>query len=391
MEQHDKAEFLATVRSLYDIYVGNYENEPVLRNQQTDASNLHLVAGVFVYNPSTREFLVQQRSASKKTYPEHFTDSASGHIMARKDMSLATIKQEMCRELSEEMGVEAKPSQLSLWTLFQDPAENEIMFIFVACVNTTRTRLDLAEVSERSGWYSASKLRSMLESERFVKVVVGLWDTLLQNEPRFGAFVQSLAPWQTYWKSCDGLRKFKEWESIEKGKQESNHDDRVVPLFLGRFQPFHRGHLRCLEHIRKQARNVIIGIGSAQYSRDARNPLTFTERRDLIQQSIKQEKLGFDNLFFVPIPDVHNEHLWMQNVKILLGDSIEMYTNNDWVRGLASGAGISVAEKMAFEMDTYNGSRVRELVREGGHWEALVPDPQFLKKRGLVSIIKESK
>jgi nicotinamide-nucleotide adenylyltransferase len=391
MEQRDKAEFLATVRSLYDIYVGNFENVPVLRNPQNDASKLHLVAGLFVYNPSTREFLVQQRSASKKSYPEHFTDSASGHVMARKDMSLAKIKQEMCRELAEEMGVEAKPSQLSLWTLFQDPSENEIRFIFVACVDTTRTRLDLAEVSERSGWYSASKLRSMLESERFVKVVVGLWDMLLQNEARFGAFVQSLAPWQTFWKWCDGLRRLKEWETSQKAKQNSTHDERLVPVFLGRFQPFHKGHMSCLEHIRKLARNVIIGIGSAQYSRDARNPLTYVERCDLIQHSLDHENLGFDNVFFVPIPDIHSEHVWMQNIKILLGKDIEIYSNNDWVRGLGDSAGIHVADKMAFEMAIYNGSRVRELVRGGGQWQSLVPDPQYMEKRGIVSVIKKSK
>jgi isopentenyldiphosphate isomerase len=159
MEPHKKAEYLAAVPSLYDIYVGNFENAPVLRNEHNSASHLHLVAGLFVYNPVTRQFLVQQRSASKNTYPEHFTDSASGHINARAGMSLATIKEEMCRELAEEMGVKAKPGQLSLWTLFQDAIENEIKLIFVACVDTTKKRLDLAEVTDRSGWYATIDAR----------------------------------------------------------------------------------------------------------------------------------------------------------------------------------------------------------------------------------------
>jgi nicotinamide-nucleotide adenylyltransferase len=203
--------------------------------------------------------------------------------------------------------------------------------------------------------------------------------------------VRSLDPWQTYWKWCDGLRKFKEWEAKEKGKQGSLHDARAIPLFLGRFQPFHRGHLSCLEHIRKKAQDVIIGIGSAQYSRDERNPLTFAERRDVMQHVIDREKLGFENVFFVPIPDIHNEHMWMQNIELLLGTEIEIHSNNDWVRGLAAGAGIRVAEKTAFGVATYNGSRVRELVREGGQWQPLVPDPEYMEERGLASIIKESK
>jgi nicotinamide-nucleotide adenylyltransferase len=391
MERHKGREHMAAVPSLYDIYVGNFENAPVLRNEQNSASCLHLVAGLFVYNPVTRKFLVQQRSPSKSTYPGHFTDSASGHINARAGMSLATIKEEMCRELVEEMGVEAKPGQLSLWTLFQDTTENEIKFIFVASVDTTETKLDHTEVTDRSGWYGAVDLRAMLKTERFVAPVIGLWDVLLQNEARFGAFVRGLGPWQHYWKWCDGLRKFKEWETMEKGKQGSRRDARVIPLYLGRYQPFHRGHLSCLEHIRKEAQDVIIGIGSAQYSRDERNPLTFAERRDAMQHGLDIENLGFENVFFVPIPDIHNEHMWMQNIKLLFGSSIAIYSNNDWVRGLAVGAGIRVAEKMAFEVATYNGSRVRELVREGGQWQPLVPDPKYMEKRGLVSIIKESK
>ncbi len=383
MGSRKKTEYMAAVPSLYDIYVGNFENAPVLRNKQNSDSYLHLTAGLFVYNPKTRKFLVQQRSFSKNTYPGHFTDSASGHINARADMSLATIKEEMCRELAEEMGVEARPGQLSLWTLYQDTAENEINFIFVTSVDTTETRLHLAEVTDRSGWYKAATLRRMLKIEQFVGPVTGLWEVLLQNETRFGPFVRSLDPWQTYWKWCDGLRKFKEWKAT--------HDDKPIPLFLGRFQPLHRGHLSCLEHIRKHAEEVIIGIGSAQYSRDERNPLTFAERRDVMQHALDRGNLGFKNVFFVPIPDIHNEHMWMQNVKLLLGAEIVINSNNDWVRGLATVAGIRVAEKLAFEVATYNGSRVRDLVREGGQWQALVPDPQYMEERGLVSIIKESK
>ncbi len=391
MERHKGREHMAVGPSLYDIYVGDFENAPVLRNEQNSTLHLHLVAGLFVYNPVIRKFLVQQRSPSKDTFPGHFTDSASGHINARAGMSLATIKKEMCRELAEEMGVEAKPGQLSLWTLFQDTTENEIKLIFVASVDTAETRLDHTEVTDRSGWYGAAELRSMLKTERFVGPVTGLWDVLLQNEARFGAFVRGLGPWQHYWEWSDGLRRFKEWKSLEKGRQKSPHDASWIPLYLGRFQPFHRGHLSCLEHIRKNAQDVIIGIGSAQYSRDERNPLTFAERREVMQHALDREKLGFNNVFFVPIPDIHNEHMWMENIKLLLGTEIEIHSNNDWVRGLATSAGIHVAEKMAFEVATYNGSRVRELVRGGGQWQALVPDPQYMEKRGLVSIIKGSK
>ncbi|NMC07843.1 MAG: adenylyltransferase/cytidyltransferase family protein [Candidatus Lokiarchaeota archaeon] len=390
MKRAEKQEYLAAVRSLQDIYMGNFENEAVPRNAHNDASRLHLVAGLYVYNPVTRKFLVQQRSTTKKTFPGQFTDSASGHIMARAGMTLDTIKQEMCRELAEEVGIEADPGALFLWTFFQDPSESEIKFIFVATSDATRVTPDLAEVTDRTGWYEAAELRSMLGSERFVKQVVGLWDVLLQNEAQFSVFMNSLVPWQNYWNWSGGLRDYLVWRAAVDANVEDAHRARRIPLFLGRFQPFHRGHLRCLEAIRQRSGDVIAGIGSAQYSRDARNPLTYDERRDLMQHCIDRAGLDFEHVFFVPIPDVHQEHVWMQNIKLLLGDNVYIHSNNDWVRGLGIAAGIHVADKVSFEMATYNGSRVRDLVRGGGNWQALVPDASYMSRRGLVTIIQQS-
>ena len=37
-------------------------------------------------------------------------------------------------------------------------------------------------------------------------------------------------------------------------------------LYVGRFQPFHLGHLEAIKHILKKVDTVIIAIGSAQYS-----------------------------------------------------------------------------------------------------------------------------
>ncbi|MEX2682999.1 MAG: adenylyltransferase/cytidyltransferase family protein [Candidatus Sigynarchaeota archaeon] len=391
MRADEKKEYLAVVPSLFDIYVGNFENKPVLRDAADASPHLHVVAGVFVYNPKIRKFLVQQRAASKMTYPNHFTDSASGHIKARHGMSLATIKEEMCRELAEEMGVKAGPDQLKLWTFFQDPEVNEIKFDFVGKVEQEEIHPDLSEVTGRSGWVDAATLRAMLRSERFVGPVVNLWEVLLDNEARFDMFLKGLDGWQSYWKWCDGLRAFKEWYCSTASTSRSRQRPRSIPMFLGRFQPFHRGHLKCLQHIEKQAQDVIVAIGSAQYSRDERNPLAYDERRDVIQHVIEREKLGFRNVFFVPIPDIHNERLWMQNIKFLFSDAIELNSNNDWVRGLAKGAGIRLGKKLAFEVGTLNGSNTRELMRAGGEWQALVPDPRYMEERGLVEIIKASK
>jgi nicotinamide-nucleotide adenylyltransferase len=37
-------------------------------------------------------------------------------------------------------------------------------------------------------------------------------------------------------------------------------------LLIGRFQPFHKGHLQVVKTIARDCDDIIIGIGSAQYS-----------------------------------------------------------------------------------------------------------------------------
>ena len=45
-------------------------------------------------------------------------------------------------------------------------------------------------------------------------------------------------------------------------------------LYIGRFQPFHNGHLQLIKSIENKFDQIIIGIGSSQYSHDKNNPFT---------------------------------------------------------------------------------------------------------------------
>jgi nicotinamide-nucleotide adenylyltransferase len=48
-------------------------------------------------------------------------------------------------------------------------------------------------------------------------------------------------------------------------------------LFIGRFQPLHLGHLDALKQISKE--EIIIGIGSSQYSGTKENPYNFEQEK----------------------------------------------------------------------------------------------------------------
>ena len=62
-------------------------------------------------------------------------------------------------------------------------------------------------------------------------------------------------------------------------------------LFIGRFQPFHKGHLKAIKYLFNKYDGIIIGVGSSQYSNTVENPFSSDERMLMIRESLKQEKI----------------------------------------------------------------------------------------------------
>ena len=58
-------------------------------------------------------------------------------------------------------------------------------------------------------------------------------------------------------------------------------------LIIGRFQPFHNGHMEVLRKIFAECDHVIIGIGSAQYSHTDKDPFTAGERYHMIAEALR--------------------------------------------------------------------------------------------------------
>ena len=57
-----------------------------------------------------------------------------------------------------------------------------------------------------------------------------------------------------------------------------------VGLFIGRFQPFHRGHESIVRQMLDECDKVVIAIGSAQESNTKVNPFRYDYRRFMIQK-----------------------------------------------------------------------------------------------------------
>ncbi len=85
-------------------------------------------------------------------------------------------------------------------------------------------------------------------------------------------------------------------------------------VFIGRFQPFHNGHLQVIKTGLAQAKQLIILCGSAHQPRSVRNPWTISERETMIRGALSND----ENLriHIAPLMDiVYNDESWVRNVQ----------------------------------------------------------------------------
>lgn len=85
-------------------------------------------------------------------------------------------------------------------------------------------------------------------------------------------------------------------------------------VFIGRFQPFHAGHLNVVKEGLQQANKLIVLIGSAWQPRNPRNPWTHEEREAMIRGCLSDAENT--RLVCMPLMDVpYNDELWVRNVQ----------------------------------------------------------------------------
>ena len=142
-------------------------------------------------------------------------------------------------------------------------------------------------------------------------------------------------------------------------------------LLIGRFQPFHKGHLEVVRSIAKKCDSLIIGIGSAQYSHTVDNPFTAGERHLMISRTLKDE--GMNEYFLVPIVDINRYAVWVSHVVSLVPPFEVVFTNNNLTRRLFSEAAYEVRDSPMFNRDIYSGTEIRRRMVAGEEWKDLVP------------------
>ena len=85
-------------------------------------------------------------------------------------------------------------------------------------------------------------------------------------------------------------------------------------VFVGRFQPFHKGHLEVIKKIVDEDDELVIVVGSSQYSHRLDNPFTSGERITMIRKALEEEGIQLSRIWIIPVPDVHQHALWVSQI-----------------------------------------------------------------------------
>ncbi len=143
-------------------------------------------------------------------------------------------------------------------------------------------------------------------------------------------------------------------------------------LIVGRFQPFHNGHAKLINEISKTSDELIVVIGSAQYSYTLENPFTAGERVAMITAALKGSK--FKEFYVIPIEDVDSNQIWVSHLEAMVPKFGRVYANNPLVKVLFREKGYEVKTTKLFNRDEESGTNIRRLMIDGGNWKKLVPE-----------------
>jgi nicotinamide-nucleotide adenylyltransferase len=141
-------------------------------------------------------------------------------------------------------------------------------------------------------------------------------------------------------------------------------------LFLGRFQPYHQGHHGVIERIAQEIDELIIGIGSAQWSHSFEDPFTAGERVMMVRRAIRHLSLI---TYVLPIEDIQRNSLYVAHIKTIVPPFQVVYSNNPLIRRLFEEEGIELRQTEMLRRGEYWGDEIRRRMVQGEPWEHLVP------------------
>jgi len=145
-------------------------------------------------------------------------------------------------------------------------------------------------------------------------------------------------------------------------------------MIVGRFQPFHKGHLNAINYILSEVDDLIVIIAASQQSHQPSNPFTAGERYDMIHDALVDELSDITRVIIIPANDIQDNGLWVAHLTRLVPKFDVVYTNNPHTSYLFEQAGKEVRNPPLFERKGFSAQHIRQLLVEGKkNWKQFLP------------------
>ena len=164
---------------------------------------------------------------------------------------------------------------------------------------------------------------------------------------------------------------------------------------MGRFQPFHLGHLDLVKQILNECDEVIIAITSSQFNYLEKDPFTAGERIEMIHNSLIEADIDLKRCFVISIENQFNIATWASYLKSALPIFDKVYSGNDYVAMLLADSGIDVVKPIFLNRDQFNATKIRSMIISADNWQDFVPNAvyEFLTKinaKNRLAVISKS-
>ena len=151
-------------------------------------------------------------------------------------------------------------------------------------------------------------------------------------------------------------------------------------LLIGRFQPFHLGHLDALQFALSKVDKLWVGLGSSNLPPQKDNPFSAEQRQEMILSSIDEVMKEKISIYF--IPDLDNHMKWIEKIDTIVPKFDIIFSNDELTNHLYSKRNIQVMTIPFLKRDKLSGTRIRDLIISDQNWNDLVPEgtKNFLEK-----------
>ncbi len=151
------------------------------------------------------------------------------------------------------------------------------------------------------------------------------------------------------------------------------------------------GHLKVVKDILEKLDELVIVVGSSQYSHRMDNPFTAGERVAMIRRALEEEGISPSRYWIVPVPDVHVHMTWVAQVVGYTPKFTVVYTNDPLTRRLFIEASYEVEAVPFHKRELYSATEIRKRMLNGKNWEELLPSSvaRFIKEIGGVERLRD--